>query len=158
MNRTYIRDLKDHIGKEISISGWVDIRRDHGKLIFIDIRDMTGKVQTVALPNNIGAHEAAGKVRPEWVVHATGMVNKRPDKMISKNKETGEIEPNGEIELELKKLEILNEAETPPFDVRSEGLDISEEVRLKYPPDLNNQAILGLYLRKLHLRLVQLKQ
>ncbi|OHA16435.1 MAG: hypothetical protein A3C79_02320 [Candidatus Taylorbacteria bacterium RIFCSPHIGHO2_02_FULL_45_28] len=132
MNRTYIRDLKDHIGKEISISGWVDIRRDHGKLIFIDIRDMTGKVQTVALPNNIGAHEAAGKVRPEWVVHATGMVNKRPDKMISKNKETGEIEPNGEIELELKKLEILNEAETPPFDVRSEGLDISEEVRLKY--------------------------
>ena len=104
--RIYIKDLKDHVGSPVTIAGWVDVRRDHGKLIFIDIRDMTGKVQTVALPNNIGAHEAAGKVRPEWVVHATGMVNKRPDKMISKNKETGEIEPNGEIELELKKLEI----------------------------------------------------
>ncbi len=132
MKRTYIRDLKGFIGTEVSISGWVDIRRDHGKLIFIDFRDMTGKVQSVALPNNKEAHEVANKVRSEWVVRATGMVNKRPEKMISKNKETGEIEPNGDIELELKKLEILNEAETPPFDVRGEGLDISEDVRFKY--------------------------
>lgn len=132
MKRTYIKDLKDHIGSEASISGWVDIRRDHGKLIFIDFRDMTGKVQSVALPFNKEAHEAAAKIRPEWVVRATGMVNKRPEKMISKNKETGEIEPNGDIELELKKLEILNEAETPAIDVRSDGTEIGEEARLKY--------------------------
>lgn len=132
MKRTYIRDLKASIGAEVSISGWVDIRRDHGKLIFIDFRDMTGKVQSVALPNNKEAHEVAGKVRPEWIVRATGMVNKRPEKMISKNKETGEVEPNGDIELELKKLEILNEAETPAIEVRGDGNETGEEARLKY--------------------------
>ncbi len=132
MNRTYIKDLKSSVGQEVSISGWVDIRRDHGKLIFIDIRDMSGKVQAVALPNNKEAHEVAGKVRPEWVIRATGIINKRPEKMISKNKETGEIEPNGDIEMELKKVEVLNEAETPPFDVRDGGLEIGEDVRMKY--------------------------
>lgn len=132
MKRTYIKDLKDYIGQEVSISGWVDVRRDHGKLIFIDFRDMTGKVQSVALPNNKEAHEVASKVRSEWVVCVTGIVNKRPERMISKNKETGEIELNGDIEIELKKLEVLNEAETPVFDVRSDGNDINEETRLKY--------------------------
>ncbi len=132
MTRTYIRDLKDIIGKEATISGWVDVRRDHGKLIFIDFRDMTGKIQSVALPSDKEAHEAASNVRSEWVVRATGIVNKRPEKMISKNKETGEIEENGDIELQLKKLEVLNEAVTPPFDVRSDGSEIGEDVRLKY--------------------------
>src|ERR1035437_6156337 len=132
MQRTYIKDLKNFVGKEISISGWVDVRRDHGKLIFIDFRDMSGKVQAVALPSNKEAHEVANKVRSEWVVRATGIINKRPEKMISKNKETGEIEPNGDIEIELKKIEVLNEAQTPPFDVRGDGKEISEEARLKY--------------------------
>ena len=132
MQRTYAKDLRSLVGKEATVCGWVDVRRDHGKLIFIDLRDMTGKVQSVALPNNKEAHEVAGKVRPEWVVMATGIVNKRPEKMISKNKETGEIEPNGDIELELKKLEVLNEAETPPLDVRGDGKEVGEDVRLKY--------------------------
>ncbi len=132
MKRTYINDLKNFIGKEVSISGWVDVRRDHGKLIFVDFRDMTGKVQAVALPSNKEAHEVANRIRTEWVVTATGIINRRPEKMISKNKETGEIEPNGDIEIELKKLEVLNEAQTPPFDVRGDGRDISEEARLKY--------------------------
>lgn len=132
MKRTYIKDLKNEIGKEVSIAGWVDVRRDHGKLIFIDLRDMSGKIQTVALPNNKDAHEIANKVRSEWVVRASGIVNKRPEKMISKNKETGEIEQNGDIELELKQIEILNEADTPPIDVRSDGREIGEDARLKY--------------------------
>ncbi len=132
MKRTLISDLKDQVGQEVSISGWVDIRRDHGKLIFIDFRDTTGKIQAVALPNNKEAHEASSRIRNEWVVRATGIVNKRPEKMISKNKETGAIEPNGDIELELKGLEILNEATTPPFDVGADGHDIDEETRLKY--------------------------
>lgn len=124
--RTYIKDLHDHVGKEVSISGWVDVRRDHGKLIFIDFRDMTGKVQTVALPSNSIAHETASKIRSEWVICVTGIVNKRPERMISKD------EKNGDIEIELKKLDILNEADTPPIDVRTEGTEISEEARLKY--------------------------
>ncbi len=126
MNRTYIKNLKENIGKEVSISGWVDARRDHGKLIFMDLRDMTGKVQSVAIPNNKEAHEIAGKVRSEWVIRAEGIVNKRPEKMIVKEEE------NGGIELELKKIEVLNEAMTPPFDVRGDGSDINEEARLKY--------------------------
>lgn len=126
MKRTYIKDLAGHIGEQISISGWVDIRRDHGKLIFIDLRDMTGKVQSVALPNNKEAHEIANKVRPEWVIRAEGIINKRPEKTITKD------EVNGAIELELKKIEILNEANTPPLDVRGDGKDIGEDIRLKY--------------------------
>lgn len=126
MQRTYIKDLNNKLGEEVSISGWVDIRRDHGKLIFIDIRDMTGKVQSVALPNNKQAHELAGKIRSEWVIKATGIVNKRPEKMVAKDEE------NGAIELELKQIEVLNEAQTPPLDVRSDGKDIGEDTRLKY--------------------------
>ncbi len=126
MKRTYIKDLKDNVGSEVSISGWIDIRRDHGKLIFIDIRDLTGKVQSVALPNNKEAHEIAGKIRSEWVVTAKGIVNKRPEKMVAQ----GEI--NGSIEIELKEITILNEAETPAFDIRGTGHEINEEVRLQY--------------------------
>jgi len=126
MKRTYIKDLQYHIGSEVSLSGWIDIRRDHGKLIFIDIRDMSGKVQSVALPNNKEAHEAASKVRSEWVVRATGIVNTRPERMIVAD------ELNGGIELELKGLEVLNEATTPVFDTRSDGHEISEEVRLTH--------------------------
>ena len=126
MKRTYIKDLKAMTGTEVTVCGWVDVRRDHGKLIFIDLRDMTGRVQSVALPNNKEAHEVANKVRSEWVVRVTGLVNKRPEKTITKDDE------NGAIELELKKIEVLNEAQTPPFDVRSDGHDLNEEARLKY--------------------------
>jgi len=125
-NRTYIKDLKEHVGREVTIAGFVDVRRDHGKLIFIDLRDMSGKVQMVALPNRKEAHELASAVRPEWVIAVTGNVNKRPEKMINKD------EPNGEIEIEITKIEVINKADTPPLDVRSEGKEIGEETRLKY--------------------------
>ncbi len=126
MNRIYIKDLKNFTGKEVYIAGWVDVRRDHGKLIFIDIRDMTGKVQSVALPSNKDAHVVANKIRSEWVVGITGIVNKRPEKMITQ----GDV--NGDIEIELKNIDILNEATTPSIDVRSDGHEISEDARLKY--------------------------
>lgn len=124
--RVYIKDLKEYVGKEITIKGWVDIRRDHGKLIFLDIRDMTGKIQAVVLPNHKEAHEVAGKLRNEWVVEIKGMVNKRPEKMVNKD------ETNGAIELEITSLAVLNEAETSPIDVRGDGKDIGEDARLKY--------------------------
>ena len=107
MERIYIKDLKNKIGEEVKIAGWVDVRRDHGKLIFIDLRDMSGKVQMVALPNHKEARETASKLRSEWVVEIVGKVNKRPEKMVNKD------EPLGEVEVEITEVKILNEAEIP---------------------------------------------
>ncbi len=126
MERTYIKDLKEHIGKEVTIAGWVDIRRDHGKLIFLDLRDMTGKVQMVALPNHPEAVALASTVRPEWVIEVRGQVNARPPKMVK----DGVL--NGEIEIEMLGMKVLNESQTPPMDVTSDGHEIGEETRLKY--------------------------
>jgi len=107
MERIYIKDIKNKIGEEVKLAGWVDVRRDHGKLIFIDLRDMSGKVQMVALPNHKEAHEIASKLRSEWVVEIIGKVNKRPEKMINKNEELGEVE------VEITEVKILSEAEIP---------------------------------------------
>ena len=125
MERTYIGELNKKVGEEVKICGWVDVRRDHGKLIFIDLRDMSGKVQMVALPNHAEAHTAANTVRPEWVVEVTGKVNARPERMINKD------EVNGAVEIEMLSLTVLNEAITPAIDVRSDGMEIGEESRLK---------------------------
>ena len=76
MQRTYIKDLANKVGEEVSVSGWIDVRRDHGKLIFVDLRDMTGKIQMVALPSHKEAHELASTIRPEWVVEIQGKVNR----------------------------------------------------------------------------------
>ena len=126
MTRTYIKDLKDNIEQEVTILGWVNVRRDHGKLIFIDLRDRTGMVQMVALPNHQEASEIANKIRPEWVLEIKGKVNKRPEKMVNAD------ELNGELEIEILEIKVLNEAKTPPFDVLSDGHEIGEENRLKY--------------------------
>ncbi len=126
MKRTYINELKDLTGQEVVIKGWVDIRRDHGKLIFIDLRDASGKVQMVALPNHKEAHELANTVRNEWVLEVSGKVNARPEKMVKKD------EPNGAVEIEILSINVLNQATTPAFDVTSDGREIGEEVRLKY--------------------------
>src|SRR5574337_452220 len=126
MERTHIGDLKEKIGSEVKLQGWVDTRRDHGKLIFIDMRDRSGKVQMVALPNHAEAHQEAGKLRNEWVIEITGKVNPRPEKMINKD------EANGMLEIEMLSVKVLNAAETPPIDVTTDGREIGEDVRLKY--------------------------
>lgn len=125
IKRTYIKDLKEHVGKEVKLNGWIDVRRDHGKLIFIDLRDMTGKVQMVALPSHAVAHKTANTVRTEWVVEVVGKVNKRPEKMVNANEE------NGTLEIEIESLTVLNQATTPPFDLSTDGLDVGEDVRLE---------------------------
>lgn len=125
-NRLFIKNLESHVGKEITIAGWVNIRRDQGKMIFFDMRDMTGIVQCVALPSRIEAIEKAKEIRPEWVLKINGIVNKRPEKNIN----TGAL--NGELELEVTKIEILNKAETSPIDITTDGYEIGEEHRLKY--------------------------
>ena len=124
--RIYIGDLHDHIDKEVTVAGWINVRRDHGKLIFIDLRDMSGMVQMVALPSHTEAHEAASEVRPEWVVEIKGKINKRPERMINAD------EPNGDIEIEILSVKVLNQSKTPPFEITEDTKDIDENVRLKY--------------------------
>ena len=126
MERTYIKDLSAHKGETVSISGWVDVRRDQGKMVFFDFRDMSGKVQGVVLSQNTTALEASKEIRNEWVVRVEGKVNERPEK----NRQAGKV--NGDIELEVLTIEVLNKAETPPFDITSDGREINEEIRLKY--------------------------
>ncbi len=86
MKRTYIKDLGQHIGEEVTICGWVDVRRDQGKLVFMDVRDMSGKVQCVVLPNHTEPMDQVKEVRIEWVLSIRGLINKRPEKNIQKEK------------------------------------------------------------------------
>lgn len=114
MERTCIKDLKDCVGQEVLIKGWVDVRRDHGKLIFIDLRDATGRVQLVVLPDQKEAHQIAGQCRPEWVLAVTGQIKARPEKLINAN------EPNGAIEMEVREILVLSRAKELPFEKDSE--------------------------------------
>ena len=113
-DRIYIKDLKGNVGKEVVIAGWVDVRRDQGKMVFFDMRDVTGKVQAIAVPNRKEVMEIAGKMRPEWVLKITGIVNKRPEKNIK----AGVV--NGNVELEVTNIEVLSQATELPFALDAE--------------------------------------
>lgn len=125
INRIKIGELSKHISQEVSIAGWVDVRRDHGKLIFIDLRDVSGKVQMVVLPAQTEAIEIAQKLRAEWVIKVTGMVNARPEKMVKVD------QLNGELEIEVKEIEILSETKELPFEL---GTEINIDTYLDYLP------------------------
>ncbi len=114
------------IGSEITLSGWVHRRRDHGGVIFIDLRDREGLIQVVFDPDAEEAFATAERVRSEYVLRVTGKVRARPE-----GTENPEL-PTGEVELLGRKLEILNTAETPPFQVDVEDQEVSEELRLRY--------------------------
>lgn len=126
MERMLISELTTQIGNEVLLMGWVHIRRDHGKLIFLDIRDRSGKIQAVVLPNQEAAQVVAQTLRPEWVVAVTGKINARPEKLVNTEQQ------NGAIEIEVLSLSVLNEATTPVFDISTDGKEVSEEIRLKY--------------------------
>lgn len=113
-------------GAEVTLSGWVHRRRDHGGLIFIDLRDRYGITQVVFDPShNQEATNGADKVRPEYVIKIQGVVRTRPGGM--KNEKL----PTGEIEVLAHEVEVLNRSETPPFEIDSDG-EVNEELRLKY--------------------------
>ena len=124
-NRTSIKDLNTKKGEEVSICGWVDVRRDQGKMVFMDMRDMSGKVQCVVLPGSNGI-DTAKEMRSEWVLRITGKVNARPERNIKQ----GVV--NGDIELEVLEIEVLNKAETLPFDITTNTNVINEDTRMKY--------------------------
>ncbi len=135
--RTLIGELKAAVGKEATITGFVDVRRDHGKLIFLDVRDRSGKMQCVVTPartashNEAGgpdkkeAHERATELRPEWVVSITGKVNPRPEKMANKD------EPNGTIEIEITEIIVLGKSKELPFEL---GTETHLDTHLDYLP------------------------
>ncbi len=124
--RTLARELPEREGKEAELIGWVDTRRNHGKLIFIDLRDRSGITQVVFTPKDKDLHGLAENLRPEWVVKVTGTVGKRPAGM-----ENPKI-PGGHHEMQATGLEILAEAKTPPFDVTGDGREIGEDTRMQY--------------------------
>ena len=117
---------KTDSGKTVKLAGWIHRRRDHGDLIFIDLRDRFGLVQLVADPEaSPEAHQTLEKVRSEWVIQAEGIVRERPEEMVNPNLETGEIE------VEVHTVKVLNPSETPPFLINKEE-EVDENVRLKY--------------------------
>ncbi|MCP5298475.1 MAG: aspartate--tRNA ligase [Chromatiaceae bacterium] len=113
-----------HIDQTVEFCGWVNRRRDHGGVIFIDLRDRSGLVQVVYDPDLPDVFATAEQVRNEFVVRVKGLVRARPEGTVNPDLPTGEIEVLG------KELEILNRAETPPFQLDDE--DMSEELRLRY--------------------------
>ena len=116
----------EHVGQEVTLTGWVNRRRDHGGLIFIDLRDRWGLTQIVFDPAiNAEAHHTAETLRNEYVIQTKGRVRPRPE---------GQDNPNlvtGQIEVECLSLNILNAAKTPPFDINKESA-VDEALRLKY--------------------------
>ena len=124
-NRAFTSTLKDRLGEEVEIFGWIHVRRDQGKMIFFEIRDKDGLVQAVVLPNKVEALEVAKKIRDEFVVRVKGLINKRPDRNVQADVF------NGDLEMEVNEIEIINESQTPPFNIH-DSKEVNEEVRLKY--------------------------
>jgi len=117
---------RDNIGQEVRLAGWAHRRRDHGGLIFIDLRDRSGLVQLVLNPaQSKQAHAIAEKVRNEYVLAVKGKVMPRPEGTVNPNL------PTGEIEVMVEEVVVLNPAKTPPFEIE-DGLEIEESLRLRY--------------------------
>src|SRR3989344_8327713 len=113
MNRTLNRELPGIIGKPAQIAGWVEVRRDHGKLIFLDVRDRSGTVQVVITPKTAEALETAKEIRAQWVVEIEGEVKARPENMKSEG-------PLGNVELIAQKISVLSKAQELPFEIGTE--------------------------------------
>ena len=136
------------LGSKVTLNGWVQRSRDHGGLIFIDLRDITGIVQCVADPSTPEVFKVAESVRGEYVLSITGTLAERPEGTVNPNL------PTGEVEVHIENIEILNTAKTPPFPIE-DGITTDEMVRLKYRyldlrrPEMQKRLILRHKLIKL---------
>lgn len=118
---------KENLGEQVRLSGWVHRRRDHGGLIFIDIRDRYGITQLLFDPKkNASNHQAAELLRSEWSISIKGAVIARAPEMVNAKLTTGEIE------IAVDELEVLSKAKTPPFSICDESIEVHEDLRLKY--------------------------
>jgi len=128
MKRTLSIEANQKIGKDVQLAGWVQTRRDLGKLIFIDFRDREGLVQVIFVPGEASeaSYKLAKGIRPEFVIEVAGLVQERNQKNINPDL------PTGRIEILAKELKILSRAKTPPFEVDKDSKEVNEEIRLKY--------------------------
>lgn len=124
--RSLSTDLKTEIGKKVKVAGWVNSRRDHGGLIFIDLRDHKGIIQLVITPETKAAFEIAEKLRDEFVISAEGLVRERAPELKNPNIETGNIE------IVVDSLELITKSDPLPVNTHDEGDTSSEEMRLRY--------------------------
>ncbi len=130
MERTLVKNTPKKTGEDVLVKGWVRVRRDHGKLIFIDLRDRSGLLQVVFNPKvSENAHTIASELRTEDVVEITGIVKGRPANLVNEKIETGTVE------LEAKELKVLAKAAPMPFDITKEELD------LELPTQLDHRAL-----------------
>jgi aspartyl-tRNA synthetase len=119
MTRTLVSQTLEKIGQEVKLQGWVDTKRDHGKITFIDLRDKSGKIQCVG-------YKMMGELTTESVVELTGLIKERPERLINKDILTGTVE------LDVKEYKILNKSKELPIGLDTDGLEIKEEARLKH--------------------------
>lgn len=127
LKRVVSSEVSKLVDQEVKITGWVNIRRDHGKLIFLDLRDKDGIIQVVVNPRvSEEAHKATQEVRSEYILEIIGKVNKRPEGAVNK-----EI-ISGTVEIEATEVKVISKAETPPIDLTTSGEEIGEDIRLKY--------------------------
>lgn len=126
MKRTYIKDLNNNISKEVSVFGWVDGRRDHGKILFIDLRDSTGILQCVATPKNEDSYKVATTLTSEDVIRIKGVVKERPEGNVNKDL------PTGNLEMNITEIEVVGKAKELPLPIDNDGYEIDEVVRLRY--------------------------
>ena len=124
--RVLANESEKYLKKSIVVEGWVNSRRDHGGLIFIDLRDHTGIIQLVVTPDTPDSFKLAESIRDEFVLQATGTIRKRAKDLINPNI------PTGTIELVVEDLTLLNKSVTPPVNTHDDGEKSSEELRLKY--------------------------
>lgn len=119
MKRTYVKDIVNKVGENVTLNGWVQTVRDHGKISFIDLRDVTAVVQCVTTAGVSG-------LTPESVVSVIGIVKKRPENMINENSLTGTVE------IDIEEIIVLNKCRELPIPIDTDGEEINEEMRLKY--------------------------
>ena len=126
MKRDFAADSAQKIGSVVDIYGWVNTRRDHGKIMFLDIRDSSGIIQVVATPKNEEAYKVASGLTGEDVVHISGKVSERPDQNINPDIPTGKVEVSGD------NIELISKAKDLPIPIDGDGYDIGELNRYKY--------------------------
>ncbi|MBI4193132.1 MAG: aspartate--tRNA ligase [Candidatus Colwellbacteria bacterium] len=124
--RAMVSETLRRIGEEVELTGWVHARRDHGKIIFLDLRDRTGVAQLVLTPHGTAGYERGEKARPEWVVGVKGVVAARPDSMANPSLETGSVE------VQVSEFTVISEAKTPPFALDDDGREVGEDTRMAY--------------------------
>lgn len=126
LKRTLTAETTKCLDKKVRVCGWVNSIRSHRKIIFIDLRDISGVLQSVFTSEDKELYKIAQKLRPEWVIAIEGKIEKRPLRMINPKIETGKIE------LHPSDIEVFSQAKTLPFPIDTQGYEISEQKRLKY--------------------------